>query len=138
MKLSTIIQCVNRVSLKIPKPVPISTEFDFRFYRYLKCIGQNRKSFRLKYWNQHFIPSKYLSRFEIHNFNIWIHFKNASRYADLGILLKHWPMAESKASRNLFVTTFQRFAPLKWPLVENYVELKACVITVSDVMKRAI
>lgn len=130
--------CKPSMPKKIPKTVPISTEFDLRFYRYVKCIGKNRKSFRFEYWNQHFILSKYLSRFEIHNFNIWIHFKKASRYADLGIPLKHWPMAEPKASRNLFVTTFQRFAPLKWQLVENYAELKACVITVWDVMKRAI
>lgn len=115
MKLGSIIQCVNRVSLKTPKPVPISTEFDLRFYRYVKCIGQNRKSFRLKYWNQHFIPLKYSPRFEKHNFNIWIHFKNASRYADLGILLKHWPMAESKASRNLFVTTSTEMT-ISWKL----------------------
>lgn len=107
--------CKPSMPKKNPKTVPISTEFDLRFYRYVKCIGKNRKSFRFEYWNQHFILSENLSRFEIHNFNIWIHFKNASRYADLGIPLKHWPMAESKVC-NDFSTICSTEMTISWKL----------------------
>lgn len=49
---------------------------------YLYCtISQ---SIRIKKWNEHnmYLPFKYSPRFEIHNFDFWIYFRNTSRYAD--------------------------------------------------------
>lgn len=68
-------------------------------YGYKGCLICNvyckisQKAFKS---NKHYIPSKFSPRFDIHDFNLWIHFWNASRDVDICWPLMNWMMTEPR------------------------------------------
>lgn len=101
--LNFIIQCFQPVLLKKWRVI-----FSFLLYRYMKVVryvmGIERylKSISFKYWNEHYILLKYSPRFDLHNFNPWSHFWNAShKWFNLGWSGRYEMMAEQKNCRDL-------------------------------------
>lgn len=101
--LNFIIQCFQPVFLKKWRVI-----FSFLLYRYMKVVryvmGIERylKSISFKYWNEHYILLKYSPRFDLHNFNPWSHFWNAShKWFNLGWSGRYEMMAEQKNCRDL-------------------------------------
>lgn len=101
--LNFIIQCFQPVLLKKWRVI-----FSFLLYRYMKIvryvmdIERYLKSISFKYWNEHYILLKYSPRFDLHNFNPWSHFWNASqKWFNLGWSGSYEMMAEQKNCRNL-------------------------------------
>lgn len=74
------------------------------------------------------IPFKYSSLFKIYNYNIWIHIWNASRYPDLGRLLRHWLMSEPRAFWYLYrrPDMFLRFGKRKQSHGSRYEKYDGC------------
>ena len=50
----------------------------------------------------HFMPSKYSPWLEMQSFSRCIHFLKASRYADLGTVIRYWWMADPSACRDWY------------------------------------
>lgn len=61
------------------------------------CCKISQKAFKS---NKHYIPSKFSPRFDIHDFNLWIHSWNASRDPDICWPLMHWMMTEPRDCRD--------------------------------------
>lgn len=71
----------------------------YKGFQYLRVLYKNLKRNWFKKWNKNDIRSKYSPRNEIHDFNLWIHFWNATRYADID---RYMRSVRQSARKNLY------------------------------------
>ena len=77
----------------------------------VRCTRDVRNELLISIWrlqisskpkSTHFMPSKYSPWLEMQSFSRCIHFLKASRYADLGTVIRYWWMADPSACRDWY------------------------------------